>query len=118
MSDFKIDAVEILEPQSLSIQEFNIEKEQRLASARLVKSVIAVKNIFTLYYPFIKWSDLSPIVDALTVTGGFFTFQYLDKGAVQTATVTVSEIPRELTQKTAVAADWVFSGIRLIFKEQ
>lgn len=45
-----------------AIEDFEISKEQRTASGRLVKEVIAVKKRFTLEYSFVTNADRKSVV--------------------------------------------------------
>lgn len=118
MSYFQIAGTEIPEPNPFIINEFKVEKAQRLANARLIKDTIATKHRFELTYPTITWADLNTILTAFEGSDEFFTFQYRDRGATQTATVAISELPRRLRFEDSVANNWLYQDVRIILEEQ
>lgn len=99
---FSVDGNTIPEPQSLEINEFDLENSRRLGGGKLVKELIATKKIFTLTYPVITWANLKLFRDAYQ-TNDAFTFIYEDQGATQSATVFISKLPRRLSLINASA---------------
>lgn len=94
---------DILDPDGFVITPFEIAKYERTASGRLVKDVIAVKNKFTLQYDAFSAADADLFLEYY-IAGKAVNFIYSDAGREKSATVYITDIPREL-----YIYDWQYS---------
>ena len=117
MSNFKINTIEIPEPNSFVITPFKISNKERLASGTLVKDIIDTKHTFELTYPFIHWEDMETFQDAFD-TDEFITFQYEDEGTTKTVIVEIDSLPRRLRFTDTDTDKWLYTDVTIIMEEE
>jgi len=95
MTTWKLNAIEIPEPNRMYFEPFRVERSDRVASGLMVKDIIAIKRRFILEYEELDADEIGTFV-TLFESGAFMTFTYKDRGQWRTATVDMCELPREM----------------------
>ena len=115
---FSIDGNTIQEPNNFNIRDFKIEKADRIANGDLKKDVRVKKKEFTLIYSVIRWDALEVFHNVYDGSSEFVAFVYEDLGTDQSATVTISELPRRLRFTDPTPADYLYTEVTIILLEQ
>lgn len=113
--DIWLGETKIPEPSTFNVTEFDIVREGRVASGKLVMDVIATKKRFTLGYNYLTGPEMDAILteyDRRT----FLVLKYTDRAGVdQSYTVKFVEVPRALLFDVG---DWSWRDITLQLEEQ
>ena len=90
-----IDGTTIPTPQTFNVSSFDIKRESRLASGRLVVDVVATKKSFSLTWVDLTGTEMDSLLNLL-YANTFLDYTYPDETGSDTATVTKGDVPREL----------------------
>lgn len=114
MSSHKIDSTPIPTPQKFEINTFDIKRETRLSSGKMVIDIVATKKRFSLTYTDLTGVQLNNILD-LIYGAAFVNYEYPTETGTSTTLVTRGETPRELWSNFG---DKRYRGIRIELIEQ
>ena len=94
--NLKLNGIEIPTPENdIQIEEIEIAREERTASGRLVKDIIAVKKIYTLQYAGLLPSHALTFINAYR-NGNPVIFQYEDVTGTHSVEVYIQSLPRSI----------------------
>jgi len=92
----KLNGTEIPTPErDIQIDEIEIAREERMASGKLVKEIIATKLRFTLQYKGLLPNDALIFINAYR-TGEPVTFEYEDVTGTHSVEVYIQSLPRSI----------------------
>lgn len=92
---FEINSSAIPTPQTFITTTFDIKREARLSSGKLVTEVVATKLRFRMNYTNLNGVQLDALL-TLLYADTFLTLTYPTETGSDTATVAISDVPREL----------------------
>ena len=94
--NLKLNGTEIPTPENdIQIEEIEIAREERMASGKLVKEIIATKLRFTLQYKGLLPNDALIFINAYR-TGEPVTFEYEDVEGAHSKQVYIHPLPRSI----------------------
>ena len=94
--NLKLNGTEIPTPENdIQIEEIEIAREERTASGRLVKDIIATKLRFTLQYKGLLPNDALIFINAYR-NGEPVTFEYEDVTGTHSVEVYIQSLPRSI----------------------
>ena len=94
--NLKLNGTEIPTPENdIQIEEIEIAREERMASGKLVKEIIATKLRFTLQYKGLLPNDALIFINAYR-TGEPVTFEYEDVEGSHSKQVYIHPLPRSI----------------------
>ena len=85
----------LLDPDGFNIAQFEVAYEERTASGRLVKDIVAIKRQFTLSFESFTSEDTNHIKDLINL-GVPLSFLYDDAEREEQAIVYIKSYPRDL----------------------
>lgn len=86
---------EMPRPERVSIEYIEISRKNRTASAKLVKDIIAIKQIFTISYKGLTTNNINMFLQIYQARKAV-NFIYDDAGKVKSTMVYLTNFPREL----------------------
>lgn len=94
--NLKLNGTEIPTPENdIQIEEIEIAREERMASGKLVKEIIATKLRFTLQYKGLLPNDALIFINAYR-NGEPVTFEYEDVTGTHSVEVYIQSLPRSI----------------------
>lgn len=91
----KLNGIEIPRPQNFNIEPTEIAKVDRMASGRMVKDVVAIKNKYSLSYDGLLPADAKTFIN-IYQAGNAVSFEYEDSEGLHTVLVYLTSLPREI----------------------
>ncbi len=91
----KLNGIKIPTPDDIPIDEKQICKTERMASGRMVKDVVAIKNKYSLSYKGLLPDDAMTFINIFRA-GNSVSFEYEDAEGSHNKTVYLTSLPREL----------------------
>jgi len=92
----KLNGQEIPTPrQNMGIDYIEISKSERTMTGRLVKDIVAIKRIFSITYQGLTPEQALIFIDIYN-SGREVIFEFEDVRGIETATVYIASLPREI----------------------
>ena len=82
-------------PQTFNVTSFDIKRETRLTSGKLVIDTVATKHRFSLVWVDLTGTQLDTLI-GLLYADTFLTYSYPDETGSASVTVAIGDVPREL----------------------